>query len=157
MSDLLGDTIAGGRTEASVIGRLELTIEGEPIAQARGKLATVNGHAMQFKPKKSRNYESIVRERAINVWNGRPLISGVPIELHARFYKSIPKSWSKRDQQAARDGNLRPLGTPDVSNYIKAVEDGLAGAVFFNDSLIVRIVAEKAYSERPRVEIVVTW
>lgn len=55
------------------------------------------------------------------------------------------------------DGLIWAPSYPDLTNLIKAFEDGLSGAMFWkNDSQIVRYKAQKVLSEKlrfPRVEV----
>lgn len=133
-----------------------LVIQGAPVAKGRPKLGTVNGHAMAFTPKKTRNYESIVRETAVREWN-RPILQNVPVTMHNIFFLPIAQSWTKRRQQEARLGVAWPISKPDLSNLSKAIEDGMNGVVYYDDSLIVKTINEKRYSDSPRVEILLTW
>jgi Holliday junction resolvase RusA-like endonuclease len=73
-------------------------------------------------------------------------------------YRAIPKSFSKRRREAAERGELRPITKPDLDNYVKAAKDALKGVVWADDSQIVDYIEPfgKFYSERPRIEIVVT-
>jgi Holliday junction resolvase RusA-like endonuclease len=73
-------------------------------------------------------------------------------------YRPIPKSFSKRRREAAERGKLRPITKPDLDNYVKAAKDALKGVVWADDSQIVDYIEPfgKFYSERPRIEIVVT-
>lgn len=133
-----------------------LVIQGAPVAKGRPKLGTVNGHAMAFTPKKTRNYESIVRETAVREWN-RPILQNVPVTMHSIFFLPIAQSWPKKRQQAARFGVALPIAKPDLSNLAKAIEDGMNGVVYYDDSLLVKTTNEKRYADSPRVEIVLTW
>lgn len=42
---------------------------------------------------------------------------------------------------------------PDTDNYIKSTLDGLNGLLWEDDAHIVKLVAEKYYSDYPRIEI----
>ena len=53
-------------------------------------------------------------------------------------------------------GMVRPISKPDLSNYIKGIEDALDGLVLRNDSQIVQYgQMGKWYGEMPRVEVLV--
>jgi Holliday junction resolvase RusA-like endonuclease len=50
-------------------------------------------------------------------------------------------------------GFLRPTSRPDTDNYIKSVQDALNGIVWKDDSQVVALIADKWYSDKPRIEI----
>lgn len=133
-----------------------LTIRGEPVAKARPRLATINGHARAFTPAPTRRYEDIVRQRATLEWS-RPLLTGVAIALQVTFFRGIPASWAKGKREAALLGTLRPTGRPDLDNLLKACTDALNGVVYLDDSLIVEANARKFYGIEPRVELALSW
>lgn len=133
-----------------------LLIPGEPVAKGRPKLGTINGHARAFTPAKTRRYEDIVRQMAVQSWR-RPLLADTPLWLGVTFCRGIPTSWSKRDKQAAMVGSKLPLGRPDLDNCVKSITDGLNGVVYLDDALLVGITATKRYSTEPRVEVTLTW
>lgn len=148
----------GGILTTSVddLHRWSLTILGEPVAKGRPKLGTVNGHAMAFTPSRTRRYEDIVRQTAVQAW-GRPLLAGVPIQVQVVFCRGIPASWSKRNKQAAMLMMKYPIGRPDLDNCVKSITDGLNGVVYADDAAIWSIIASKRYSTEPRVEVTLTW
>jgi len=84
-----------------------------------------------------------------------------PAVLGCVFYLAIPKSWPEKKKQQARDGLIRPMavGDPDVSNLIKAIEDGCEGVLWTNDTTVVDygtvdgLPTGKRYSDTPRVEV----
>lgn len=138
--------------------RFELTIEGEPVAKARPKLGIVAGHAHAFTPKRTRQYDDIVRNIAAREWGSeRGILQNVAITMRITVHRGIPASWPKKKQEAARRGELRPMGKPDWDNFGKAVSDGLNGIVYLDDALVVDASVAKWYSERPRVEVVLEW
>jgi len=170
MNDVLGldlntstSAIAGSLNDGAImtttvddLRRWHLLIPGEPVAKGRPKLGTVNGHAMAFTPAKTRRYEDIVRQLAVQAWR-RPLLAGEPIFLTVIFCRGIPASWSKRDKQSAMLGTKLPIGRPDLDNCVKAITDGLNGVVYADDAAIVSITASKRYSTDPRVEVTLAW
>jgi Holliday junction resolvase RusA-like endonuclease len=78
-----------------------------------------------------------------------------PCVLSCGFTFEIPKSWSKRDREAALAGLIHHTSPPDLSNLVKAVEDGLNRVVWEDDRQVRRIVAEKDWGERNAVEVTV--
>lgn len=134
-----------------------LVVEGEAVPKLQGQILKFGAHMSIKKNPRTRAYEEIVRQRATHVWDGRPLIADTAIEMVTKFYRAIPKSFTKRQVQAVAMGTLRPTSRPDNTNLVKAFEDGLNGVVFADDALIVTSHTEKWYSERPRVEVTLTW
>jgi Holliday junction resolvase RusA-like endonuclease len=77
------------------------------------------------------------------------------LELEMKAYCPIPKSMPKNLRELAEEEKLRQGKRPDLSNQIKLFEDAGNGVIFQDDARISRIVAEKWYSPRPRLEITV--
>lgn len=134
----------------------QLTIPGEAVAKGRPKLGTVNGHAMAFTPKKTRAYEDVVRQHAVQRWQ-REILHAVPVALSVVFYRGIAASWPRKKQEQAIAGSLRPVGRPDLDNLVKAITDGMNGVVYSDDALIVETHSAKRYAVRPRVEVTISW
>jgi Holliday junction resolvase RusA-like endonuclease len=128
-----------------------------------GHVEMINGHPVMrtITPTKTRAWETYVsliarqartRARIDNPHDG-------PVVLGCVFYLEIPKSWSEKKKQQARDGSLRATGVPDLSNLIKSIEDGCEGVLWVNDSSIIEygtvdgLPMSKRYSNTPRVEV----
>jgi Holliday junction resolvase RusA-like endonuclease len=136
--------------------KIAFTVYGEPVAQPRtkhfankytGRVVTVSNR----------------RDHPIVLWKAR-LIEAVtanrpevpiagPVFLTVRFYRGIPTSWSKKKQAAAALGTVWPTGKPDLDNLVKAVKDCCNSIIWHDDSLVVKEVVSKLYSNSPRVEI----
>lgn len=143
---------------------VRIEVPGEPVAKGRPRIG-INpgtGRAQAFTPAKTRAAESDVKLFASMAMAGRALLDGaLVVELTAYRAKGMPgspdaKPGTKARQrwEDARAGLLRPTTKPDLDNTIKIL-DALNGVVWTDDALVVRLVAEKAYSDRPRLEIVV--
>lgn len=134
---------------------IHLTIPGEPVPQARPRL-TKTGIA--YTPKKSKQYKERIRLFASAQMVGKTPLDG-PLCLSVRVYRSVPKSRSKKWREGAKTGRERPIQKPDLDNYIKAVQDGLNGILWQDDSQIVCYAAPfgKYYDDGggPRVEVMV--
>ena len=125
---------------------------GDPVAQGRPRFSRQGGFVKAYDPAKSRDYKSYVRLIAAQNAPDSP-IEGA-IEFSLRIYRAIPKGMPKYKREAAKEGRLRPVTKPDVSNVLKGVEDALKGVWYKDDSQIVGYgVLGKWYDERPRIEI----
>lgn len=132
--------------------KIEFTIYAEPVAKARAR-AGAGGRF--YTPKKTSDYETIVAMQAKIAMEGRaPIDSACCLSL--AFHIPMPKSWSQKKRAQAISGEIKHTSKPDLDNLIKAVKDGLNGIVWVDDSQVVRVVAEKKYSENPRVECCVS-
>lgn len=136
------------------MGKITLVIYGEPTAQGRPRFTTRGGFPRAYDPAKSRDYKERLKTAAIEQMQGSPPLEGA-LTLSVRVYRSIPKSMSKKKAESAQWGKLRPITKPDVSNYIKGIEDTLNGVCWHDDSQIVAYKEPfgKYYSTEPRVEI----
>ncbi len=126
---------------------IKLTIPGEPVAKARPR---VTGH-VTYTPGKTKNYETLVKELYF-VKHKQTLLEG-ELKINIKAYFKIPKSTSKKKKAEMNSGKIRPTKRPDIDNVIKSITDALNGVAYDDDSQIVSVVAEKYWSEEPRVEI----
>ncbi len=69
------------------------------------------------------------------------------------FNISIPKSWSKKNKEAAQKGKLHHIQRPDTSNLVKFYEDCMTGVIYTDDSVIVRSNAYKLWSDTAHTQI----
>ena len=76
-----------------------------------------------------------------------------PVLLVVTAYYAVPKSWSKKKRMDALNGHIRPVVKPDLSNIVKAIEDGMNKIVYKDDSQIVSVTLAKYYDINPRVEV----
>lgn len=125
---------------------IEFVIEGEPVAKGRPRF-TMSGRA--YTPKKTADYEKRVRES----YTGDMFPEDVPLSVHIDAYMGIPKSASKKAQEAMRRGEKRPLKAPDGDNIAKAICDALNGKAYKDDKQVVHLVVNKWYSDIPRAEV----
>lgn len=126
-----------------------LEIPGEPVAKQRPR---VMRSGITFTPKKTLNYETLVKE--LFIISKQPMLEG---ELKATIIANfqIPKSATKAKRVRMEGGLIRPVKRPDLDNIAKAVLDALNGLAYQDDSQIVRLVVEKYYSAIPGAEITI--
>lgn len=133
---------------------VRITIAGEPTAQGRARISTVNGFPMAYEPAKSRDWKRYASLIASEQMKGHPVMDG-PLTMQIHVFRQIPRSWSKKKQTMAAQGIVRPVSKPDVDNYVKSAMDALKGIVWTDDSQVVSLMAVKHYSENPRLEMCV--
>lgn len=134
---------------------VQFDVPGAPVGKGRPRAGrSFGGHVRMYTPERTVNYESTVALFAAQAMAGRPLIAG-PVKLGLNIELAIPASWSKKKQAAALAGTVRPCVKPDVDNVAKIFGDALNGVVWKDDTQIVLLVASKAYSDTPRVQVFV--
>ena len=79
------------------------------------------------------------------------------IQMYIKAYRPIPKSLPKPIALLYEAEILKPLGRPDVDNFIKLIQDALNGITYRDDAQITKIVSEKFLSFTPRTEIIMSW
>ena len=132
--------------------RFEFDIE--PVEQARPRAVRFGKGIRMYDPKKVATFKrqlgmlakQQMLDRGLEPYDG-------PLEVSMKFYRPVQTSISNKERARRLSGVHRPTVKPDLSNYIKALEDGLNGIIWVDDNLIVQIVAEKKYSDRPHIVI----
>lgn len=134
---------------------IQFTVYGNPVAQGRPRAGrTKSGEVVMFDPGKSKDYKRYVSMVA-SQHKPQKLIESA-VALTVKVYRPIPGSWSKVKQQKAAEGQLRPISKPDLSNYIKGVEDAIEGVILKNDSQVIDYwESGKWYSHQPRIEVAI--
>lgn len=126
----------------------QLKIDGVPVAKGRPRL----GRYGTYTPKKTQEYEEYVKMCWVAKY-GSIQPSEQSLEVNIVFYMPIPKSYSKKQRAEILSGRLKHTKKPDIDNLIKSVLDALNGIAYSDDSKIIKVAAEKQYSEKPRTEI----
>lgn len=125
-----------------------------PVEQARPRATRMGKEIRLYDPKKvaifKRQLGMLARQQMLD--RGLEPFDG-PLEVCMEFYRPVQASLSRKERARRLSGAHRPTVKPDLSNYIKALEDGLNGIILVDDNRIVQIVAEKKYSDRPRIVI----
>jgi Holliday junction resolvase RusA-like endonuclease len=68
------------------------------------------------------------------------------------IYVPIPRSYTKKKRKLIEEGKEQPAKKPDLSNYIKLIEDACNGILYTDDAKIVEIHSRKLYTDDPRIE-----
>lgn len=115
-------------------------VHGRPRGKARPRFA--NGHT--YTPRETVEYEQAIATSYIE-HGGRMHEGACTVKVTA--YYGIPKSWSKAKKMEVISRGLSPQTKPDIDNIVKVVMDGLNGVAYLDDKQVVRVVAEKRYSQ----------
>ena len=121
--------------------RWEFFLPIEPVAQARPRFSRAG---RVYDHERSRRWKRDVGLLALPYAPKEP--SHLPLALFARFDCS-----SKR----ARMHDYH-TGRPDLSNFLKGLEDALTGIFYQDDSQIVKFTALKRYALTPGVFVLLT-
>lgn len=139
---------------------IRFTVFGVPVPWGRARLNIKGRH---FTPKKTRDWEKLVRDNAALAMEGRPAFDGV-VSVTITFFMPVPASWSKAKRQAAHSSPH--ARRPDLDNLAKAILDAMGahprhapdGVVFKDDGQIASLYLEKRYTvegEDPCVYVLV--
>lgn len=130
--------------------RFEFDIE--PVEQARPRATRMGKGIRLYDPKKVAVYKKqlgylarqAMQERGLEPFNG-------PLEVCMEFYRPVQAILSQKERSRRLSGVHRPTVKPDLSNYIKALEDALNGILWADDNLIISLEAKKFYAEKPHL------
>lgn len=101
------------------------------------------------------DHRRFIAEIAAGAMNGEPPLLG-PLCVSLNFYLQIPPSWSDKKRLDAVQGRLVPVAKPDLSNLIKAIEDGCNSIVWHDDAQIVELTeVTKQYGPSPQTILTV--
>lgn len=136
---------------------IKFRYNGEAVGKGRPRVSRRGNYVHTYTPEKTRVFEEALRfEFMASNCEPMPVYKkGQSLKASVLIGVSIPKSYSKKKQALCRDGILVPAKAPDVDNILKAIFDSLNGYCYEDDSQIVVIIAEKMYSEKPFVEVVI--
>lgn len=134
-----------------------IELEGEPRGWARVDARVVipkNGKkpfVHFYQDAKTRAFEEALKWKARAAMKGRkPLAGAICVTVFAIM--GVPKSWPRKDRDAALTGAMRPTGKPDWDNFAKML-DALNEVVWDDDAQVVDGGVHKFYSEFPRLRV----
>lgn len=135
--------------------RVQFTILGEPVGKGRPRFSTKGNFVKAYTPKKTVNYENLVKLEYRRQCRDFKFPKEAPLDLRILAYFGIPKSASKRKRELMISGAIRPMKKPDMDNVIKAIADACNEYSYHDDAQIVDCQVRKFYSEQPRVTIII--
>ncbi len=122
---------------------------GKPIAKNRPRFARRSNFVVTYSDQETEEGKFLWQLK--EQWKQASLLG--PIALVCRFYMPIPGSLSQKKKNALN--KTFHTKKPDLDNCVKFVKDVFNEVVWQDDSQVSTLWAIKAYSDRPRTEIVV--
>lgn len=84
---------------------------------------------------------------------GHELFTGA-LGLRLTFYIQRPAShYTKVSERVSRGAPRRPVTRPDLTKYVRAVEDACTSIIWRDDSQVVTQIARKLYGNPERLEM----
>jgi Holliday junction resolvase RusA-like endonuclease len=105
-----------------------------------------------YTPKKTRDYEELVGQACWTAMQAQGVsqVENTPLEMNVLFRFPVPKSAIDRVGQYH-------LLDPDLTNLLKAVEDGCQGVLYKNDNCIARSNGAKWWDVRGSIFVEFMW
>jgi Holliday junction resolvase RusA-like endonuclease len=103
-------------------------------------------------PESLKSYEAMIRwEATIAAHKCGATMFEKPVCIEATFTFAMPASWSKKKREGLiyRSHN----SAPDLSNLVKAIEDGMNGVIFADDRLVSVLQCRKVWGEKDSIEV----
>jgi len=130
---------------------IDMFLEVTPTAKARPRLG--KGGAV-YTPEKTKMAERELRILLICELNrSKQKITDKPVCVKLRFNYIFPRKLSAHDRLLADLDMLYKVTRPDIDNLAKLVCDAMNGLIYYDDNQIVKLVAEKVYSQREGIEL----
>ena len=129
---------------------INMTIPGEPKPwQVWVRRSAPTPGYLEFKA-----YQATIQAKCLEAWGTKPLIE-TAVAIHLVFIRSYPKNLPKKE--ASRERRLREalVRKPDLDNMVKAAIDGVKGIIIKDDTVVVRLSAEKRFGPEPMTTITV--
>ena len=130
---------------------INMTVPGEPKPwQVWVRMSAPTPGYLAFKA-----WQETIQAKCLEVWRNQPLIE-TAVEIHLEFVRSYPKNLPKKE--ASRERRLKEalVRKPDLDNLCKAAIDGVKGTVLKDDTVVVKLSAEKRFGPEPMTMITVS-
>jgi Holliday junction resolvase RusA-like endonuclease len=128
-------------------------VPGEPVQWQRARGTGAN----RFNTPEHKAYK---RQVSLAAWAAgarapKALAAWIPIRLTVEVYLPLPNPLTDHEAALRSAGQLFPVGTPDLDNWIKLPMDALNKLVWTDDCQVVRFgpTTGKYYSTMPRLVV----
>lgn len=137
---------------------LRFTCVGQPATAGSKRAFTLPSGGVRVTDTsgtKGKSWRAVCQDAAAEAMNGDGLLRE-PLSVHFHFYVPRPKGHYGSGRNADKlkpSAPQYPAKRPDVTKWVRAVEDALTGVVWHDDAQIVRQLADKDYGEPARCEV----
>ena len=129
---------------------INMTVSGEPKPwQVWVRKSAPTPGYLEFKA-----YQQTIQAKCLEAWATKPLIE-TAVEIHLEFVRSYPKNLPKREASRERRVREAICRKPDLDNMVKAAIDGVKGIIIKDDTVVVKLSAEKRFGPEPKTVITV--
>jgi len=130
---------------------INMTVPGEPKPwQVWVRMSAPTPGYLEFKA-----YQQTIQAKCLEAWATKPLIE-TAVEINLVFIKSYPNNLPKREANRERRLKEALCRKPDLDNMVKAAIDGVKGTVLKDDTVVVKLSAEKRFGPEPMTMITVS-
>ena len=130
---------------------INMTVSGEPKPwQVWVRKSAPTPGYLEFKA-----YQQTIQAKCLEAWATKPLIE-TAVEIHLEFVRSYPKNLPKREASRERKVREAICRKPDLDNMVKAAIDGVKGIIIKDDTVVVKLSAEKRFGPEPKTVITVS-
>ena len=128
---------------------INMTVPGEPKPwQVWVRMSAPTPGYVAFK-----EYQRDVQIACKQEWRNQELIE-TAVEIHLEFVRSYPNNLPKRETSRERRLKEALVRKPDLDNLCKAAIDGIKGIIIKDDTVVVKLSAEKRFG--PKAMTVIT-
>ena len=125
-----------------------MTVPGEPKPwQVWVRMSAPTPGYLEFKA-----YQATIQAKCLEVWRNKPLIE-TAVEIHLEFIRSYPNNLPKKEASRKRRLKEALVRKPDLDNMVKAAIDGVKGIIIKDDTVVVKLTAEKRFGPEPMTMI----
>ena len=137
-------------------------VPGEIRAQGRPRTIVRGGHATIYESAEDKSYKGLIQFHAMRKMEEKGLHYPLPtpakgFKVELVISKAIPKSFSKKKQNAAFNKEVLPQTKPDLDNVAKIYLDALNGIVWKDDSAVTNLSISKEYWSADSVAVIVEY
>lgn len=132
---------------------ITFTVMGEPRGKSRPRFNP--NQRKPYTPGDTVAYERLIQWEYLRQCKNYRFPDGTPLRLDIVANYGIPKSATKKKQEAMVMGQLRPTKKPDYDNVQKIVGDALNTVAYKDDSQIVDSRVQKFWSYTPKIIVTI--